>query len=58
MSNTKGMKVDSPVGEVSLDATGSPVTVARMDAGQAYGGIPELLKEHINNGDTQAPGNR
>ena len=48
------MKVDSPVGEVSLDATGSPVAVVRMDASQAYADIPGLLKEHINNRDTQA----
>jgi len=54
MPNNKGMKVDSPVGEVSLDATGSPVAVTRMDASQACAGIPGLLKEHINNRDTQA----
>lgn len=54
MLDTKGMKVDSPIGEMSIDATGSPVAVAKMDTALAYTGIPGLLKEYINNGDMQA----
>lgn len=54
MLDTKGMKVESPIGEMSIDAMGSPVAVAKMDTNQAYTGIPGLLKEYINNGDMQA----
>jgi len=54
MLDTKGMKVESPLGEMSIDTTGSPVAVAKMDSDRAYTGIPGLLQAYINNGDTQA----
>ncbi len=54
MLDTKEMKVESPIGEVSLDAAGPAIAVAKMDTGKAYTGIPELLKSYINDGDEQA----
>ena len=54
MLDTKGMKVQSSIGERSVDSSGSLVTVAKMDTGKAYTGIPELLKEYINSGDRSA----
>ena len=54
MLDTKEMKVESPIGEVSIDAAGSPIAVAKMDTEKAYTGIPELLKAYINDGDMQA----
>ena len=43
--------VDSPVGEMQIDATGSPVGVARMDVSRSYGGVGELLQAYINDDD-------
>ena len=54
MLDTKGMKVQSSIGERSVDSSGSLVAVAKMDTDQVYTGIPGLLKEHINNRDAQA----
>ena len=54
MLDTKGMRVDSPIGEKSIDTTGSPIAVAKMETDKAYTGIPALLQKVINDGDTQA----
>jgi hypothetical protein len=48
MSQVAEGTVDSPVGRRALDSTGSPVGVVRLDPGQAYRGIPELLKDVID----------
>jgi len=46
--------VQSPIEEKFLDSTGSAVGAARMDPDDAYGAVPMLLKEYINNGSERA----
>ncbi len=49
MNDSKSMTVDSPLGKQSIDSTGSPVGVVRMDVDKSYGGMGELLQDVINN---------
>lgn len=46
--------VHSTRGRKKIDAEGSPISGSRMDASQAYAGIPELLQNVINNNDASA----
>ncbi len=46
--------VDSPLGKVPLDSTGSIITVVRMDPLQAYVGIPDLLKRVIDESNPES----
>ncbi len=50
----KGKVVDSPLGRVNLDSTGSAVGAVRVDPARAYQDIPELLKEVIDTGSQSA----
>ena len=54
MSYEKGMMVDSTIGLLSTDTNGSPVAGAKMDAALSYVGIPELLRNFINESDATA----
>lgn len=49
-----GDLVDSEIGKKRTDSQGSPVCGARMDASQAYDGIPELLQKVINEDNNAA----
>jgi hypothetical protein len=42
--------VESSIGKIRLDNSGSPIGAARMDPAEAYGAIPMLLKEYIDSG--------
>ncbi|MCK9276110.1 MAG: DUF362 domain-containing protein [Syntrophales bacterium] len=46
--------VQTALGEGTLDSSGAPVTVARMDAGKAYKGIDLLLQRVIRDRDNEA----
>ena len=46
--------VQSPLGKKRLDNTGAAIGAARMKADEAYGAIPLLLKEYINNNSESA----
>jgi len=48
MASRKSTVVDSPIGEVSIDKTGSPVAVVKMDPDESYVGVPDLLQSFIN----------
>lgn len=52
--NKVEMIVDSPLGRVKADTSGSPVAAARMDPAQAYIDVPGLLKQVIDESDTDA----
>lgn len=54
MTYKKGMVVDSTIGKLSIDATGSPVAVARMDTARAYADIPGLLRSFIDESNTES----
>ena len=41
-------------GELQPDTTGSPLGVARMDPGQSYVGMPQLLQKHLASADQEA----
>ena len=56
MSGASAITVDTPVGPRALDSTGSPVAVVRLDPAQAYGRVPELLKDVIDDGSAEAWG--
>ena len=45
---------DSPFGKHRPDHDGSPIGVARMDPGQSYSGIGELLQDYIKNSNLDA----
>ncbi len=49
-----GKVVDSPLGRVSLDSTGSAVSAVRVDPALAYHDIPELLRGVIDTGSQSA----
>jgi len=54
MTEKTGIVVDSTIGKLSIDATGSPVAAVRMNPAQAYIGVPELLKSFIDESNTAA----
>ena len=54
MAKQKGILIDTTIGKLSTDSSGSPVSVMRMDSQQSYIGIPELLQSFINENDNQA----
>ena len=51
MSPKKGITVESSIGELPVDATGSAIGVVRMDPARSYPHIPELLKSFIDEAD-------
>jgi len=44
MDYYRGTRVNSPLGQVALDGSGSPVAVVRMDPTRSYLDVPQLLK--------------
>ncbi len=54
MALKKGMVVDSTIGELSIDATGSPIGMVRMDPAQSYVDVPELLRSFIDESNMKA----
>ena len=48
MATKRITPLDSSVGRVTLDRSGSPVAGVRMDVSQAYAGVPDLLRTVIN----------
>ena len=54
MALKKGMVVDSTIGELSIDAAGSPIGMVRMDPAQSYVDVPELLRSFIDESNTDA----
>ncbi|MCX5917950.1 MAG: hypothetical protein NTX30_14890, partial [Deltaproteobacteria bacterium] len=46
--------VDSPLGKVSIDSTGAPIGVVRMEPEKSYSPISTLLQKHINESDPAA----
>ena len=54
MALKKGMVVDSTIGELSIDATGSPIGMVRMDPAQSYVDVPELLRSFIDESNMEA----
>lgn len=50
----KGLPVYCQIGNKKTDSQGSSVCGARMDASQAYAGIPQLLQMVINEDDGTA----
>lgn len=54
MASRKSTVVDSPIGKASIDRSGSPVAVAKMDPDESYVGIPALLQSLINEGNLDA----
>jgi hypothetical protein len=46
--------VDSPLGKVSIDSTGAPIGVVRMEPEKSYSPIATLLQKHINESDRAA----
>jgi hypothetical protein len=54
MDVSKDTLVVSPIGRMKVDKSGSAVAVVRIDAAQAYIGVPDLLTEFINNSNARA----
>ena len=54
MVSESGHFVDSTIGKVITDTSGSPVAVVRMDSARSYTGIPALLQSFINESDSKA----
>ncbi len=54
MALKKGMVVDSTIGELSIDTTGSPIGMVRMDPVQSYVDVPELLRSFIDESNMEA----
>ncbi|HUV45043.1 MAG TPA: DUF362 domain-containing protein, partial [Dehalococcoidales bacterium] len=54
MSFEKGMKVESSIGVLSTDTSGSPVAAVRMEPGRAYAGMPVLLQRVIDEDSAEA----
>ncbi len=52
--SSKGIVVDSPLGQKQVDSEGSPVCGVRMDVSRAYAGVPGLLQKVINDNDVAA----
>ena len=46
--------VDSALGKVSIDFSGSPIGVVRMDPERSYSALSALLQRHINESDRAA----
>lgn len=56
MKSKSGQMVQSPIGKRRLDTTGAAIGAVRMNPDIAYGAIPMLLKEYIDNGSDNAWG--
>jgi len=54
MSFEKGMKVESSIGVLSTDTSGSPVAAVRMEPDRAYAGMPVLLQRVIDEDSAEA----
>lgn len=54
MASRKSTVVDSPIGKVSIDKTGSPVAVVKMDPNESYVGVPDLLQSFIDQANPYA----
>jgi hypothetical protein len=46
--------VDSPLGRRPIDTAGSAVGMVRLDVSRSYAGVPELLRDFINNANAKA----
>jgi hypothetical protein len=51
---SKGVVVDSQLGESKLDSEGAPISGVRLDVSKAYTGVPALLQKVINANDAAA----
>ncbi len=51
---SKGVVVDSPLGQKQVDSGGAPISGVRMEVSRAYAGIPGLLQKVINDNDAAA----
>ena len=47
-------KVESSIGQQTVDASGSPIGVVRMDPEKSYAGMGELLQDYINTSNPEA----
>jgi hypothetical protein len=56
MSNEGTLSVDTSVGRLAVDQSGSPVGVVRLDVAKSYAGVGELLQRFINDQDQEAWG--
>ena len=54
MSFEKGTRVRSSIGELSTDTSGSAVAAVRMEPDRAYVGVPELLRQVIDDDSPEA----
>jgi len=54
MTYKKGMMVDSAIGQLNIDAAGSPIGVVRMDPTQSYLDVHDLLRSFIDESNTEA----
>lgn len=54
MEKRNGSLLDSPLGKLESDGTGSPVGVVRIDAAKSYADVGLLLQEYINEGKAAA----
>jgi len=54
MASRKSTVVDSPIGKVSIDKTGSPVAVVKMDPNESYVGVPALLQNFVDEANPDA----
>ena len=54
MANKEDSIINTTLGKLSPDTSGSPVAVIRMDPQQSYIGVPKLLQSFINEADTLA----
>ena len=54
MANEEDTIINTTLGKLSPDTSGSPVAVIRMDPQQSYIGVPKLLQSFINEADNQA----
>jgi len=54
MASRNGTVVDSPIGKVSIDRSGSPIAAVKMDPDESYAGVPALLQSFINQADLDA----
>ena len=54
MVNSKGITVDSTMGHLITDSSGSPVAAIRIDPHRSYARLPELLQSFINESDDRS----
>ena len=54
MELQKGSLIESPVGKLPLDSSGSPIGVVHLDPARSYSGIGTLLQQYIKNSDSGA----